>query len=342
MSTIPMVFEQKITDKYALYMGDCVQSIAGLPDNSIHFTCYSPPFSTLYQYTDSMADMGNAEDDTEFFEHYRYLVRDKLRVTMPGRLSAVHTKDRSLYKSNSGWFGISPFSDDVVRLHIEEGWMFHSRILIWKSPVQEMEQTDAHGLLHKNFVQRAQVLRVGMPDYLLVFVKPDPERMGVDVEHNPFEVVDYIGNNPPAQWEAERRGKKAKGYKGTLEQYNNSIAVWQRYASPVWFDIDQTNVLNFRLAKDDKDSKHICPLQLDVIGRSIQLWTNPNETVLDPFSGVGSTGYMAVRMGRKFIGYELKQSYYDSAVGYLEEAELASRQRTLFDLLDEAELATGD
>lgn len=322
---------------FILYLGDCITGVAKLPDNSVHFSIYSPPFSNLYQYTDSMADMGNAEDDAEFFEHYRYLVRDKLRVTMPGRLTAVHTKDRSLYKSSSGWFGISPFSDDVVRLHREEGWMFHSRILIWKSPVQEMEQTDAHGLLHKNFVQRAQVLRVGMPDYLLVFVKPDPDGMGVDVEHNPFEIVDYIGNNPPAQWEAERRNKKAKFYRGSLEQYNNSIAVWQRYASPVWFDIDQTNVLNYRVAKEAQDDKHICPLQLDVAGRAIQLWTNRGETILTPFTGIGSEIVSALHLGREAIGYELKKAYFDYAVKYSDEAARAANQKTLWDLLPETD-----
>lgn len=170
----------------------------------------------------------------------------------------------------------------------------------------------------------------------------DPERMGVDVEHNPFEIVDYIGNNPPAQWEAERRGKKAKFYRGSLEQYNNSIAVWQRYASPVWFDIDQTNVLNYRVAKEAQDDKHICPLQLDVAGRAIQLWTNRGETILTPFMGIGSEIVKAVHLGRKAIGYELKQAYFDYAIKYSDEAELKMMQPTLFDLLPESDNAIGD
>jgi hypothetical protein len=281
--------------------------------------------------------MGNASDDSEFFEHYRYLVRDKLRVTMPGRLTAVHCKDLPLYKNSNEWFGVQPFSDQITQLHLEEGWIFHSRILIWKSPVLEMEKTNSHGLLHKNFVQRTQVCRVGLPDYLLIFVKPDPDGVGFDVEKNPLEVAQYIGDNPPMNYEREIRNKKPKFYKGSIEQYNNSIAVWQRYASPVWFDIRQTNVLNYRITKGDKDDKHIAPLQLDVSGRAIQMWSNEGETVLTPFMGIGSEVCSAIYLNRFGLGYELKKEYYDYAAKFCAESERDSSQRTLMDLLAEAQ-----
>lgn len=355
------VINQEIGESYAMYNGDCVQVIEGIPDNSIHFSVYSPPFSNLYIYSDSIADMGNSASDEEFFEHYKFLIRELHRVTMPGRLSAVHCKDLPLYHNRDGAAGLKDFPGAIIRAHCEdeemealtraivyleneEGanpveqqvavhwlkralerraakvgpkWILHSKVTIWKDPVIEMQRTKNHGLLHKNFTQRAEVCRQGMADYLIVFRKWD----GVEGTESPEPVKqnrkpgDYIGTRPPEHFDSDR---------------DYSIQVWQRYASPVWYDINQTRVLNYQLAKEDADEKHICPLQLDVIDRAIDLWTNRGETVLSPFAGIGSEGYCAIKQGRKFIGIELKDSYYNWSCRNLRKAEDESKVMDLF------------
>lgn len=329
------VINQASGENWTMYNGDCVPVTAGLPDNSLDFTVYSPPFSSLYIYSDSEADMGNAASMDEFLVHYEYLLKELYRATRPGRLTAVHVKDLPLYKNAAGWFGIEDFSGMVSWLHRRAGWMYHSRITIWKDPVVEMEKTNSHGLLHANFAQRTQVCRVGLPDYLMVFVKPDPDGMGVDVGQIRTP-GDYIGTQPPEPHEylSSLRQRKPDWYKGTLEQYNYSIAVWQRYASPVWFDIDQTDVLNYKIARSDQDEKHIAPLQLGVIRRAVDMWTNPGEVVYSPFGGIGSEPYVALQQGRKAIAVELKPSYWNVAVDNLREVEFQKQQPTLFDLLD--------
>jgi hypothetical protein len=320
-------------DQWALHLGDCVPHTASMGTDSIDLSIYSPPFSSLYIYSDSEADMGNSADDEEFFKHYQFLIKDLYRITRPGRLSVVHCKDLPLYKNSSEWFGISDFSGQISKAHTDAGWVFHSRITIWKDPVVEMEKTNSHGLLHKNFAQRTQVCRVGLPDYLMVFVKPDPDGVGVDVKQH-RKPGDYIGEQPPAPYDLHRRSTKPAWYRGSVEDYNYSIAVWQRYASPVWFDIDQTKVLNYEIARDGQDEKHLCPLQLDVIARVIDLWSNPGDLVYSPFTGVGSEGYEAVKRGRRFVGCELKRSYFNLATKHLKEAEIKFQQPTLFDLLE--------
>lgn len=323
-------YEASHGENWTLYLGDCVPVTAALPDNSIDFGIHSPPFTNLYIYSDSESDMGNAVDDSEFFAHYEYLIKDMYRVTRPGRLCAVHCKDLPQYMNRDGAAGLRDFPGDIIRAFERHGWQFHSRVTIWKDPVIEMQRTKNHGLLHKNFAERAEACRQGMADYLVVFRKW-PVDGGEEVKHR-REVGDYIGTSPPRPNEF-RIGKRS-------EQDNYSIAVWQRYASPVWFDIDQTNVLNHGLARDGQDEKHICPLQLDVIARSIDLWTNPGDTVFSPFAGVGSEGYQAVLQGRKFVGVELKQSYFDTATRYLREAELKTMQSDMFagQSLNESEL----
>lgn len=328
----PKVIDQVHGKDWSLYQGDCIPTLEGLPENSIDFSITSPPFSSLYIYSDSEADMGNSAGMEEFLEQYEYLLERQFRATKPGRLTAVHVKDLPLYKNSSEWFGIEDFSGMVSWLHRRAGWVFHSRITIWKDPVVEMEKTNSHGLLHKNFAQRTQVCRVGLPDYLMVFVKPDPESMGEDITQL-RRPGDYIGTNPPAPHEyLSQTRPAAKWYPGSSDDYNYSIAVWQRYASPVWFDIDQTRVLGVKGSKSQEDVKHICPLQLDVIERSIQMWSNPGEVVLDPFMGIGSTGVSALNMGRKAIGTELKPEYFQQAVKNLTEAEALNNQPTLFDM----------
>ena len=300
--------------------GDSCEVIQGIPDNSIDFMIYSPPFSNLYIYSDSVADMGNSADDEEFFEHYSYLITETFRVLRPGRLVAVHCKDLPLYMNRDGAAGLSDFPGRIVRAHEEAGFTYHSRVTIWKDPVIEMQRTKNHGLLWRNFTERSEVVRQGMPDYLILFRKfkdiPDVPEKQVSHKLN-GKTHEYQGELPPESFDSDR---------------DYSIQVWQKYASPVWFDIRQTRVLNVQQARENGDEKHICPLQLDVISRSIDIWTNPGEVVLSPFAGIGSEGYEALRMDRKFVGIELKESYFNVACRNLAEMEESKKAVTLFDM----------
>lgn len=309
---------------WKLYMGDCVQQITNVNDGEVDMSLYSPPFPDIFMYTDSHLDMGNVKNDAEFFEGYKFLVKELFRVTRDGRLSAVHCVDLPSFKYKHGHVGLRDFPGEIIRTHLEAGWIFHSRITIWKDPVTEMQRTKAHALLHKNFTAKSEQVRQGIPDYLLVFRKPDGEN-SEHVNQN-REMGDYVGTEPPQLNEFSGNGKS--------HQVGYSIAVWQRYASPVWFDIDQSRTLNYRMAKDTQDEKHICPLQLDVIARSIDLWTNKGDTVFSPFAGIGSEGYEAIRLGRKFIGIELKESYWKHAQRYLQQAEDLANAPTLFDFAE--------
>lgn len=292
---------------WTMLLGDCVASVAAMPDNSIDFCVHSPPFSNLYIYSDGAQDMGNSSDHAEFFKHYAFLTRELFRVTRPGRLVAVHCKDLPLYMNRDGAAGLYDFPGDISRMFSECGFTFHSRVTIWKDPVIEMQRTKNHGLLHKNFVTRGEVCRQGMADYVLVF---RANNKGVEIPDHQIQRTpvpgDYIGDSAPEKWDTQR---------------DWSIQLWQKYASPVWFDIRQTNVLDYRSARSDKDEKHICPLQLDVIERCVWLWSNPGDTVLSPFAGIGSEGFVSVKMGRKFIGCELKPSYFEMACLNLAKAD---------------------
>jgi DNA modification methylase len=269
--------------------GDCVEAMADLPSESVGLSIFSPPFSHLFIYSDSERDMGNASDDAEFLEHYRFLVRDLFRVTKPGRLCVVHCSDLPRTKSTHGEVALYDLPGDIRAVHEAEGWTYHSRVTIWKDPVVEMQRTKALGLLHKQLLKDSCRSRVGMPDYLLVFRK-----------------------TPADEKTADKVGHDAREF---------PVDLWQQWASPVWMDIDQTDVLNVRIARDDKDEKHLCPLQLDLIDRAIRLWSNPGDVVLSPFMGVGSEGWGALRAGRKFVGIELKEAYFKQAVKNLSDAD---------------------
>ena len=292
------------SDKWEMRLGDSIKLVSEVEDNSIDLSVYSPPFSNLYIYSDALADMGNSADDEEFFEHYSYLIREMYRVTFPGRLTAVHCKDLPLYANRDGAAGLKDFPGMIVRAHEEAGWVYHSRVTIWKDPVIEMQRTKNHGLLYKNLRERGEVTRQGMADYILVFRKWE----GVEGTTSPKPVIHDPEDFP-------------------LEQ-------WQQWASPVWMDVQQTNVLNYRIARSDHDEKHICPLQLDVIERCVGLWSNRGDLVFSPFAGIGSEGYQAVKMGRRFLGFELKPNYFDQAVKHLKLAEEEAGSMTLFDLLE--------
>lgn len=310
---------------WTMYLGDCVTVTEKLPDNSVDYCVHSPPFGNLYIYSDSEADMGNSADDDEFFAHYEYLIKELFRVTTPGRLCSVHCKDLPAFKNRDGAMGLRDFPGEIIRRFEAHGWQYHSRVTIWKDPVIEMERTNNHGLLHRNFKERAEVCRMGMADYVITFRKwtedADMVTNGKPVKQA-RQIGDYIGEKPPEAWEI-RPGRRTR-------EENYSIAVWQRYASPVWMDINQLNVLNYEQVKDPNDEKHICPLQLDVIARCIDLWTNPGDVVFSPFAGIGSEGYQAIKQGRKFVGIELKPSYWHAACKYLGQAEYEAAQIDLF------------
>ena len=347
------VLDQASGKDWTLYRGDSCQVIAGIPDRSVGLCLHSPPFSNLYIYSDSVADMGNSSNHAEFFEHYRYLVREILRVMIPGRLCVVHCKDLPLYKGRDGSMGLYDFPGEVARIYTEVGWTLHSKVTIWKDPVTEMQRTKNHGLLYKELCKDSCGSRQGMADYLLVFrswegdgVFSDPVRVGGE------RFGHYVGMEPPDAEQCLRDARcdgedlnlpmpvrNAKGQfpkvnpfpEGTASYRIWSIKVWQKYASPVWFDIDNMNVLNERAARESKDCRHICPLQLDVIDRCVHLWSNPGDVVFSPFAGIGSELHGAVKAGRKGIGIELKQSYFDQARKYLTELEKEMMAPSLFD-----------
>ncbi len=290
-------------DGWAMFLGDCVEETKQLGGESVDYTIFSPPFSNLYVYTDSYADMGNSSGHGEFFEHFGFLAAGLLRATKNGRLCSIHCKDLPLFKNRDGAAGLYDFPGGLVKSMETAGWTFHSRCTIWKDPVLEMQRTKNHGLLHKNFAKRREVTRMGMAEYVLTFRKNEGEVPDCLVD-SPAMPGDYIGGDPPERWDSQR---------------DYSIQTWQKYASPIWMDIRQTNVLNVRSAREDKDEKHLCPLQLDVIERCVWLWTNPGDVVYSPFAGVGSEGYVAVKMGRQFVGVELKRAYFEKACEYLGE-----------------------
>jgi hypothetical protein len=283
-----LVKNQEHGSRFAAYHADTVEFTATLPDNIIGLSVYSPPFSQLYVYSESDRDMGNVADHAEFAERYRFLVRDLLRATKPGRISAVHCSDLPTSKQRDGVIGLFDLPSLIRQVHEDEGWVYHSRVTIWKCPVVEMTRTKAHGLLYKTLRTDGSRVRVGMPDYLMVFRKPSDGKTPEPVRHDPGVY--------PVSW-------------------------WQEAASPVWTTIDQTDVLNVAVARDSKDERHLCPLQLDVIERAIHLWSNPDDVVYSPFMGIGSEGYVAIKHGRRFMGTELKDSYFRQAVRNLRMSE---------------------
>lgn len=330
----PNILDQHHADDYSVYHGDCVALATSVPDNTIDLSVYSPPFSSLYIYGDSEADMGNTETDAEFLEQYRFLVREKHRATRPGRLSAVHIKDLVYYmgSSSDGTSGIRPLSDEVTRIHLEEGWNLHCRITIWRDPVLERAKTNAHGLLYKTFKSDASICRVGMPEYLLVFRKwPKTEQetaLQRPIKHDPAACP---------------------------------LPIWQELASPIWnqaehpddmslvipatcwnyqpgqsgrgdLDLRSTDTLNVKQAQDDKAERHLCPMPLNITDRAITLWSNSGDAVWSPFMGIGSEGVAALRKSRRFIGSELNPNYYQAALGHLAAASRNGVQQDLFAL----------
>jgi hypothetical protein len=276
-----------------IQLGDCVQLIQSVPDESVGFSIFSPPFAELYTYSDKLEDMGNSKDYKEFFTAFKFLVKELYRVMWSGRNVAVHCMDLPIQKGKEGYIGLRDFSGMILEAFTEVGFIYHSRVTIWKNPVTEMQRTKALGLLHKQVKKDAAMSRVGIPDYLMVFRKEG-------VHEHPVHC-------------------------------DISVDTWQKYASPVWMDIDYSNTLNGVKGRDKNDEKHICPLQLDTIERAITLWSNKDDIVFTPFLGIGSEVYQAIKLGRLGLGFELKESYFNEAIKNCKQAESDKCQNLLFD-----------
>lgn len=280
---------------WRLMLGDSCERLAELQTESVDLSVYSPPFASLFTYSPSLRDLGNSADRREFVEHYGYIIREVLRLTKPGRISCVHVQQLTTSKATHGVMGLSDFRGDVIRAHQEAGWTFHGEVTVNKDPQAQAIRTKSHALMFVTKNRDSAGTRPALADYLLLFRKPGDNEVPIKTDVTNEEWIDW--------------------------------------AQPVWMDIRETNTLNGRQARDDADEKHVCPLQLDFIERCVRLWSNPGETVLSPFAGIGSEGYVAVKHGRRFVGCELKPSYWQSACGYLREVE---DELTLPSLFDEA------
>lgn len=299
------VKNQVVNEHYAIYHGDCMEVLKGLPEGKIHFSIYSPPFAGLYQYSSSERDLSNCRSYDEFFEHYEFIVKEIARVTMPGRMTAVHCMD--VPESNTGkGDNLTDFPGDIIRLHRRLGFGYAARYHVWKEPLTVRNRTMVKGLAHKTIVDDSSKCSVASADYLLLFRK-DGENP-IPISH-PTGLHEYAGER-----EIPADVMKYKGWTGSQIENRYSHWIWRQYASSFWDDVRLDHVLPYREARDEEDEKHVHPLQLDVIDRALTLWSNPGETVLSPFMGVGSEIYAAVKSGRKGIGAELKDSYFRQAV----------------------------
>lgn len=285
------VLNQATGENYTVFHGDCVEVLKGIPDATIDYSIFSPPFASLYTYSNSPRDMGNVRNDAEFFEHFAFLIAELRRVMKPGHNVSFHCMLMPTSKERDGYIGLKDFRGDLIRAFQAHGFIYASEVCIWKDPVTSMQRTKALGLLHKTVRTNACMSRQGIPDYLVTMRAPG-------------EMVDKVTHDP--------------------EQY--PVSKWQQVASPVWMDIDPSDTLQYRSAREHDDERHICPLQLEVIRRGIDLWTMPGDVVLSPFTGIGSEGFVAVEMGRKFVGAELKQSYFEQAARNLAAAEQEQTQ----------------
>jgi DNA modification methylase len=298
------ISEQVINEKYALYLGDCIEVMQSLKKESVYLSVYSPPFGGLYCYSSSERDLSNCKDYDQFFEHYNFVVNEIYRLTLPGRMTAVHCMD--VPSGNSGCDHLIDFPGDIIRLHEKIGFNFIARYAVWKEPLGVRNRTMAKNLAHKSIVDDSSRCSVASADYLLVFRKKGENK--IPIAH-PHGLTEYYGER-----EIPSDLLPFKAYKGNQIENRFSHWIWRQYASAFWDDVRLQNVLPFKESRDEEDEKHVHPLQLDVIARIITLWSNPDEIVLTPFMGVGSEVYQSVKMGRKGIGAELKPSYYRQAV----------------------------
>jgi DNA modification methylase len=295
------VLSQESGKNWTLYHGDCIDVMRGLPNASIHYSIFSPPFASLYTYSSSLRDLGNCSTNAEFLDHFGFVAEQLRRVLIPGRLISFHCMPLPTSKTRDGFIGARDFPGDLIRAFEAQGFIYHSEVCIWKDPVTAMQRTKALGLLYKQLCKDSCMSRQGYPDKLITMRAPGD---------NPEPVV-----HPKDKHDDDR---------------HISLPLWQRYASPVWMDINPSDTLQYRSAREHDDERHICPLQLEVIRRGIKLWSNPGDVVLSPFAGIGSEGFVSIQEGRRFVGAELKTSYFEQAVKNLHEAEKPKSQQEMF------------
>lgn len=306
------VLDQASGENWTLWNADCIEVVNALPANSLHLSIFSPPYASLYTYSNSDRDMGNSVSDTQFYEHFDYLVDGLLRATMPGRIVCVDVMNIPAMKERDGFIGLKDFRGDIIRAFTRQGFVFHSEHCAWKDPLIEATRTKALGLMHKQLCKDSTRSRAGIPQYLLAFRK-NGENLEPVAHQNGLEY--FVGENEPTH--------------GTLSHER-----WRRYASPVWMDINFSNTLNAKAAREAEDERHVCPMALDLIERAIHLWSNPGDVIFDPYSGIGSTGYMAIKTGRRFVGSELKAAYFKQAAKNIGQAREA--HGGLFDSMEAA------
>lgn len=324
------VISQEITDRYAVYNGDCMEVMPKLSAGSVHLSIYSPPFAGLYHYSSSERDLSNCRDYAEFFAHYEFVVRALHRLTMPGRMTAVHCMDVPASNTGKG-DSLMDFPGDIIRLHDRLGWKYVARYHVWKEPLTVRNRTMTKALAHKSIVDDSSRCTVASADYLLIFRRSGENP--VPIAH-PHGLTEYAGSRQiPAELMSYR------GWRGKQTENRYSHWIWRQYASAFWDDVRLDRVLPFKPARDQEDEKHVHPLQLDVIDRALVLWSNPGETVLTPFMGVGSEVYSAVRAGRRGIGIELKPSYYRQALMNLQTIENTDGEQADLGLFDAVESA---
>lgn len=344
----PPVVQEASGSNWTAYQGDCIEIMPGIPDDSVHYSIFSPAFASLYTYSNSERDMGNCRTYKEFCDHYRFFAEQLFRVLKPGRLLSFHCMLLPASKQFDGFIGLKDFRGDLIRLHQDAGMIYHSEVVIWKDPVTAMQRTKALGLLHKQIVKDSAMSRQGIPDYLITMRKP-----GVNADPVAGPLDCYVGDQTDEdftrwcrnRYDTERTDSSmGAGSMRTPMSFDTfkSVQIWQRYASPVWMGINPSNTLQKTSAREERDERHICPLQLQVIQRGLQLWTMPGDVVLSPCAGIGSEGYVAVGMDRKAVLIELKESYFKQLCMNLKRAETEERRQVgLFDLKDEME-ATAD
>lgn len=321
------VLAQSINDRWALYNADCVDTAKGMPDDSIDYVIFSPPFESLYTFSDSDRDMSNCSNSDTFWTHFLFLIKELHRVVKPGRLVSVHCMNLPTSKVRDGYIGIRDFRGDIIRAFQKENFIYHSETCIRKDPVTAMQRSKAIGLLHKQIVKDSSMSRMGIADYIVTLRKPGENAEPI---HGPFDA--YFGDEttPDGPLITENTSMRSVNRPGDPWY---SVACWQRYAEPVWMDINQSDVLSHKCARDEADERHVSPLQLTPIRRCIQLWSNPDDVVFSPFAGIGSELYVALELGRRAVGAELKKSYYDQAIENIKSLE--AKAPDLLSLLDE-------
>jgi len=303
-----MALAQETEKTWTMVNGDCVDVLRAVPDNSIHFSIFSPPYMSMYVYSASPRDMGNSSSADEFYNHFSHVIHNLFRVIKPGRIVAVDCMNVPAMKERDKYIGLKDFRGDLIWRFCKEGFIFHSEHCMWKDPLIEATRTKALGLMHKQLCKDSSMSRSGIPQYLLAFRKPGQNSEPIA---HPRGLEAFYGENPPES--------------GVLSHER-----WRRYASPVWMDIDFTRTLNYVEARDDRDERHICPLALDIIARGLELWSNPGDVVLSPFAGIGSEGYQSILQGRKFFGVELKKQYFNIACTNLRAAVEKCGEKDLF------------